>query len=125
MKKIDNEQVYMFDVDDTLVRWPSNFMLPDDGRVRIVDPNDGEVVYLYPIKRHIKLLTAMKGRGRLIVVWSGNGAAWAEAVIKALGLELSVDLIMTKPLGYVDDLSCESWMGPRIYETNGEEHEQT
>jgi phosphoserine phosphatase len=115
MNVIDNEQVYMFDCDDTLVMWNENFYSPGEGRKRIVDPYDGGAVYLTPNDRHIKLLKSMAGRGRHIVVWSAAGVQWAKAIVDALGLKEYVNTVMTKPLGHVDDLPCTEWMGKRIY----------
>lgn len=113
--KIENEQVYMFDVDDTLIVWDDRFGQPGEGRVHVVDPYDGVSVYLRPHVRHVKLLKQMRGRGRFIVVWSQSGVQWAEAVVDALGLKDQVHLVMTKPQGYVDDLPVNEWMQNRIY----------
>jgi hypothetical protein len=113
--KIENEQIYMYDVDDTLVMWTNHFTQPGEGRVRIVDPYDQAPVYLKPHERHVKLLKQMHGRGRYIVVWSQSGVQWAHAVVEALGLSDFVHLVMTKPTGYVDDLPADQWMRDRIY----------
>lgn len=114
-KVIENEQVYMFDIDDTLIMWDRDPHFHALGRIAITDPYDGVTVYVKPHERHVKLLTQMKGRGRFIVVWSQSGAKWAEAVVNALGLTNSVDLILTKPQGYVDDLPVSKWMKNHIY----------
>lgn len=121
MLTIHNEQVYCFDVDDTLVMWDDQYADRALGRVRIVDPYDGATVYLKPHARHIKLLKQMHGRGRQIIVWSQGGAAWARAVIEALGLSEYVHICMTKPAGYVDDLPAQAWLPNRIYLSHQEE----
>lgn len=111
-----NEDVYTFDVDDTLVLWgTANYQRPSPDLIEFNDPYDGAKVYLRPHHRHIKLLKQMKGRGRYVVVWSQGGAKWAREVVKTLGLSNYVDLIITKPHGYVDDLPCEAWLRNRIY----------
>ncbi len=120
---IENEQIYAFDVDDTLVMWSGDYMKPGEGRIEIRDPYDGALVYLVPHQRHIKLARQMKGRGRHVIVWSAGGALWADAVVKALELEDVVDQVMTKPAGYVDDLLVQEWMPKRIYLTQDEEDE--
>lgn len=112
---IENEQVYMFDVDDTLILWDDQIHRASADRIEIHDPYDNVTVYVKPHERHVKLLTQMKGRGRFICVWSQSGVKWAQAVVDALGLTDSVDLILTKPQGYVDDLHCSEWMKNQIY----------
>lgn len=49
------------------------------------------------------------------MVWSAGGGDWAEAVVKALGIEEMVDIVMSKPSWYYDDKPCEDWMGKQIY----------
>jgi hypothetical protein len=108
----------MYDVDDTLVLWDGPQSLTasqEDDRICIKDPYDGCNVYLRPHNPHIKLLQNHKARGKFVVVWSQGGFAWAEAVVKALGLTEHVDLIMSKPRAIVDDLPPEAWMKDRIY----------
>lgn len=112
---IENEHIYMFDVDDTLVMWSDDFSDPGPDRVKVIDPYDGSTVYLTPHIRHIKLLMQMNGRGRHIIVWSQGGVKWAQAVVDALKLEHFVHTIMTKPHGYVDDLPASEWLSNHIY----------
>lgn len=117
---VENEQIYMFDVDDTLIMWDDEIHRSAEDRIAIQDPYDGITVHVKPHERHVKLLTQMKGRGRFVIVWSQSGAKWAQAVVEALGLTNQVDLILTKPQGYVDDLPVSKWMKNHIYikETN-------
>jgi hypothetical protein len=63
----------------------------------------------------VDLLKEMKGRQRFIIVWSAAGAQWANTIVEALGIEDYVDLILTKPLGYVDDQKAEDFMKNHIY----------
>lgn len=115
MLKIDNEQIYTFDVDDTLVMWGADFHLPGEGKIKFFDPYDGNFVYLKPHHQHIKLLQQMNGRGRYVVVWSAGGVKWAESVVRQLGLEAHVHMVTTKPIGYIDDLPAEKFMKNHIY----------
>ena len=115
VKTVGNEVNVFCDFDDTLVHWDELFFQPGDGKVKIIDPYDKSVNYLKPHKKHIRLLKKMKGRGNFIIVWSAGGYKWAEAVVKALKLEDIVDLVMTKPAKYVDDLDASIWIGSRIY----------
>lgn len=112
MKIIENEKIICFDVDDTLVMW--NHPTSDDA-IYVTDPNDGQECRLVPHRFHVNLLKKHRGRGYSIVVWSQGGYMWAYQVIKALKLERYVDIIMTKPLKYVDDLNCPEWMGQHLY----------
>lgn len=115
MKTVGNEVNVFCDVDDTLVHWHNDYSKPGDDKIKIIDPYDKSVNYLKPHKKHIRLLKKMKGRGNFIIVWSAGGFKWAEAVVKALKLEDVVDLVMTKPAKYVDDLDASVWIGSRIY----------
>lgn len=117
LKSADPESVFAFDVDDTLVMWSAK--MPEK-IVCITNPYSGEDAYLMPNKMHINLLKEMHGRGRYILVWSQRGVKWAQAVVTALGLTGYVHTYMTKPMGYVDDLPAEKWLGNRIYLGDGE-----
>ena len=91
-----------FDVDDTLVK-------PIDR------PTDMELRPFVRIDRHyflintrvIKDLRIGKTRGHVVVVWSQGGSAWADKVVKALGLDAYVDVVMAKPSWYVDDRAAD------------------
>ena len=114
MRVIDKESTIFCDVDDTLVMWGKDGIVGED-LIEIKEPHYGRVEILAPHKGHIKILKDRKARGSFIVVWSAGGFAWAEAVVKALGLENYVDLVMTKPHAYVDDKVAADIMGERIY----------
>lgn len=113
MTVIKTDQVITFDCDDTIILWHT--ANPD---VTIVDPYDGVNHNLEIHQRHVKLLTDHFHRGYHVVVWSANGYMWAEAVVKALGIESYVHTVMSKPLKYVDDLHANEFMGARIYLEN-------
>lgn len=115
MLEINNEQICMFDVDDTLIIWDRECNHPGDGRVSIENPYTKHVVYLRPHEGHIRLMKEMRARGRYIGVWSGSGVGWAKAVIAALDLAEYVHLVQTKPIAYVDDLKSDYWLNNHIY----------
>lgn len=110
---VDTESIIYFDVDDTLVMWG----MADDhpGLINIPSPHYGTKNMVVPHPGHIKVLKDRKARGSRIVVWSAGGFAWAEAVVKALGLEQYVDFVMSKPHMYVDDKLASEFMGERLY----------
>jgi phosphoserine phosphatase len=112
MQVIRNESVVCFDVDDTLVMWNH---VGTALKIPVECPYDGSSFDLTPHESHIKLLKNHKARGHIVVVWSQSGYAWAESVIKTLGLSEYVDFIMTKPRTYVDDLPVQEWLQDRVY----------
>lgn len=112
---IDNEMVCMFDVDETLVCEQPIEGNTSDQWVDIWNPYTKEQNLRLVHNRHVELLKHMHGRGRFIGVWSGNGAKWAESVIRQLGLTAYVHVVMTKPITYVDDLPAEAWLNNRLY----------
>lgn len=114
MKIISQESTVFCDVDDTLVMW--GFKAKKGQKlVAITNPHDGTQEYFATHPGHIKVLKDRKARGSFIVVWSSGGYAWANAVVKALGLEQYVDLVMTKPHLYMDDKQPSEIMGERLY----------
>lgn len=120
---VKSENTVWIDVDDTLVMWPQNPFVRQYVGPETRDPFDlrflpfdnyGSTVWLRPNEKNIKLLKSYKQRGYFVIVHSANGWAWAEDVVKKLMLSESVDMIMTKPAKYVDDLPADGWM-MRVY----------
>lgn len=114
-----NENVTCYDVDDTIVLWFAD--CDPSKKIKIVCPYGGSETFLKPHARHIDLLKKHHGRGDYIIVWSAGGTLWAEAVVKALGLEEYVDLVMTKPTKIVDDLTPNEIFPHRLYLTDKDE----
>jgi hypothetical protein len=112
---IENDRTVYIDCDDTLVMWPKDYKKKKKGRVKCIDHYNKTVNYLIPHKKHINLLKAYKGRGFFCVAWTAAGSLWFLEVIKQLKLEKYVDLVITKPEKYVDDLDSSVWIGPRVY----------
>jgi phosphoserine phosphatase len=106
---LDSDNVVFYDVDETLVMWHK------EKEIEIIDPYDKQTLFLKPHKRHIKLLKDHKTRGRTIVVWSAGGYQWAQRVVETLGLTKYVDLVMTKPSCFIDDLPAQEVLVNRIY----------
>lgn len=123
MKTVAVESTVWVDVDDTLVMWGIKAK-KGQKLVAITEPHSGNQVYLAPHIGHIKVLKDRKARGSFIVVWSSGGYAWAETVVRALGLEAYVDLCMTKPHLYMDDKDAVSVMGERLYIPYGDGYGQ-
>lgn len=110
MYVLHSTKAYFFDVDRTLV-----FTDQEVGAFEI-----RAQVSLTPVmfggreffthENHIRLMKDLKARGHSVVVWSAGGGAWAEQVVRKLGLESVVDAVMTKPDGICDDKSVEEWL---------------
>jgi hypothetical protein len=114
--KVPARPTAFFDVDDTLVMWdiPEGIEINDD---RLVSINcKGIEDRLFPNKHNIELLKKFSARGHSVVVWSGGGADWAEAVVDALGLNQYVDVVVNKPQYYMDDIANpKEWIGKHGY----------
>jgi FMN phosphatase YigB (HAD superfamily) len=113
MQVIQNDHIVCFDVDDTLVMWVwdqyERQQLEESGN--LIQIHKGQFSTLVsPHKEHIELLKRYKAKGKFVIVWSQSGYDWASTVVKALGLEEHVDLVLTKPEKYVDDLDANEWM---------------
>lgn len=114
MKVIFNEKIVPVDIDDTLVMHHDAESY--EKQVIVEDPyHEGGKILLGVNEPMIKVLKDEKARGSFILVWSRGGYAWASTIIEALGLESYVDLIMTKPLVYLDDSEVSSWLKDRVY----------
>ncbi len=113
MKTLKSESVIFVDVDQTLIIWGK--IKKDKKSVAITSPYSGEQHLVMIHTAHVKILKDRKARGSTIIVWSANGHAWAEVVVKALKLEEYVDIAMSKPYAYMDDKKAKEIMGERIY----------
>lgn len=112
----EDDNLIFFDVDDTLVMWGDS---DNPDAIEIKDPYYDKVEKLVPNQAHLKLLKRASGRGRGIVVWSHGGSLWAATVVKALGIEKFVNLVMTKPEYYVDDVPITEWPFIHLYLEHG------
>ena len=107
MITIKGKNFVYFDVDDTLINWNRRdtensfiFTIPDSGGVWCMEAN-------WDIVRKLK---EHKRNGDTVVVWSQGGWDWAEEVVSVLNLQQYVDVIMSKPHRYYDDLHCSVFM---------------
>lgn len=109
--------VACFDVDDTLIMWHH-----PEADTKIVDPHDEWTGYFKVHEPHVEKIKKCKEEGKVVIVWSQTGGDWADAVVRALGLEGYVDLCRGKPTEIYDDLSTFYWMPKRRYlELDGKE----
>jgi hypothetical protein len=109
-----NDKILPVDVDGTIIQYMSKGDVPMPGDIFPV--YGGKVVHLRPMSMNIALLKHHKDlRGYEIIVWSANGKEWAVQIIKELQLESYIDIVMTKPNKYVDDVDVNEWMPSRIH----------
>lgn len=119
-----NENISPFDVDHTLVL-PNTAANRKLGRiVKVVDPVTLKLLEVVMHKPMVRLLLEEAYRGSFVIVWSRGGHAWASAVVEALGLMDKVDLIMTKPMAYFDDIPVEQWLLNRVYLEPGTQYKE-
>jgi hypothetical protein len=102
---IEDLPTVYFDVDDTLVLWPE-FGSEDFGYTLDL----GAGIFVRPHEFHIQKLKEHKVRGHKVVVWSQGGSEWAEKVCKALGIEAYVDVVISKPRWFYDDLPASAFL---------------
>lgn len=114
MKIIENEYIVMVDVDETLVM---HDISATGELLDVKDPLRDRQIKMRINGPMVRLVQEEKARGAFIVVWSRGGRAWATAVVEALKLEESVDLIMAKPMTYFDDKDVSDWLKYRVYLT--------
>ncbi len=107
---LKSHHVVYCDVDNTIVRQATD---EDSHSIRIEAPGFEQRCALRMLT--IRELTREFEKGNSIVVWSARGYDWAEAVVKALGLEQYVAAVASKPSKYFDDIPCTEFMGSRVY----------
>jgi len=91
MQVLKKSKVLFVDVDRTLIVW-------EEGCI------------WHPHKEHLALIEQFWYQNHGIVVWSAGGVEWAEKAVRLLGIEDKVDLIISKPDWYVDDLPAQTFM---------------
>lgn len=111
MQIIKSEMVVFWDVDCTLVMEHSK-----DPDLTYIDVLTGKEKHGKIHKAHVEQLIKHKARGFYNIVWSGNGHAHAEQIVKALGLERYVDICMSKCVKHWDDLKdANDILKARVY----------
>ncbi len=122
MKIINNENVVFTDIDNTLIVWKK--IKKGDKVVMVTNPHSGEQEYFAVHEGHLRVLKERKARGAFVIAWSQGGHAWSRAVIKALGITDKVDLVMSKPIMYIDDKPAKDFMGEHLYIPYGDAYGQ-
>jgi FMN phosphatase YigB (HAD superfamily) len=101
------------DVDETLVIWNESHVPKD--QLEYFHLLKGEKFWIHMI--HRKLLKEFKARGHNVVVWSAGGSDWAKLIVEKIHLTNVVDLVVSKPDWFIDDLSGKDILlnSQRIY----------
>jgi phosphoglycolate phosphatase-like HAD superfamily hydrolase len=118
MYKLPDKPTVYFDIDDTLAIWPVGGQpAPGTEDQYIVLQDAYGKVWVKPHQKHIAALKKHKAEGLIVVAWSQGGADWVEVVVKGLGLTDYVDLAVSKPTWFYDDLPSGVFMpeAARIY----------
>lgn len=109
MKRIETELFIPCDIDETLICWGAS-----EPTIDFVDPFYGNTLKVTPHRPNIKVLMNYLERGATILVWSRSGYKWAEAALKALGIDHPNIYVSSKPFAYLDDKPSQEWMGEQV-----------
>jgi predicted phosphatase len=117
MNVIKSEHNIMVDVDGTLIDHLTTEQLNEPIRltVSLWCPIENKNITVGVNQSMVRLLKEEYHRGSHVVVWSRGGWEWATNVVRALNLEKYVDLVMTKPLVYFDDIEVQEWLKYRVF----------
>ncbi len=116
MREVTSDTTFCIDVDETLIMWVDDIKPTPKEAVEF--NFYGQKIYAIPHEDHIRLMKASVARGRNTIVWSGNGKDWVKEVLTKLDLANLDVLVMTKPVGYLDDSPAQNWMGQKVYLTS-------
>jgi phosphoserine phosphatase len=111
MKVVNSDKIVCFDVDDTLVSDVTEKFSESIDPSNVEIKCEGHTTTVKPIKENIDAIKRHKRQGQVVIVWSAAGYKWAESVVKSLNLQDYVDIVMSKPMWYYDDLPVQNWMG--------------
>ena len=121
-KLSDDKPTAFFDVDDTLVMWWSDWskirnpqrIKSKEKCIELKDPRDNKSIFLKVHWDHVQQIKEHKLRGHNTVVWSAGGSDWAEEVVNKLELNDYVDIVISKPHWWYDDLNAEEILLPNL-----------
>lgn len=113
MNVIRNEQVVPLDVDGTIILWGK--IKKGQRALRYTCPYTQAQMTVRVHEPNVAIVRERLARGATILAWSASGHAKAEAVLKALKIDGPNVYVLSKPVGYLDDIDCSEWMGKRIW----------
>lgn len=107
---IQNDYVWGVDIDDTLLLWDVPLDTPGVRIVEFQEPHLKDITRAVINENNLRLMKEKKVRGCFIILWSQGGYEYAIHVANALYINDYVDMIMTKPVGLIDDLPSSAWL---------------
>lgn len=113
MRILNGDNNLCVDVDDTLVSWDkigTENHPPHESCERVTIEHEGVSAQYWAFHNNIQSLRTHHQKGHNVIVWSGSGYEWAQSVVRALGIEDHVDLIMCKPRWLLDDMKPGEFM---------------
>lgn len=110
---IKSEQVLPVDIDGTLIIWGK--VRKGDKALRYTCPYTNQQMTVRIHLPNVAIVKERLARGATILAWSASGYAKAKAVLTALEIDSPNLIILSKPIGYMDDIECSEWMGKRIF----------
>lgn len=101
----------MVDIDNTLVTYSNA-----DHAKTIVDPLLGDTYKIELLESNTKYLKFSHAKGYTTVLWSRQGYRWVEEVVRLFELEPWVDVILSKPIFFLDDTNnINHILGTNLY----------
>lgn len=73
------------------------------------------IIYLRKHRPNINLVKKGFARGKRYFAWSRSGALWAKIVVEALDMQQYFELVMAKPVEYIDDTPIANWLPHRTW----------
>lgn len=112
MKTFESDLTVAFDVDETIVNWSYPESEIDNTILVTQTMNDGTEYSqrLLPNKFVIDRIKGHFMQGHVVVIWSAGGGSWGQSIIKALGLEEYVSVVLSKPQFFYDDLPAVEFL---------------
>ncbi len=117
-----------FDVDETLIMWEGDDVTQayfDNEKITgtMAPPWGSDIIYIDKISYkkhvyHINRLIHHSITGDKVIVWSAGGEKWAKRVVRALKIEKYVNVILSKPDFYYDDVELKDFKSGRMYFDN-------
>ena len=119
MITLKSTRILYVDVDSTLIRWDrwnedTRYSYAIESKFDTDDEEKEARNIMSVCLETVRIMKQHKERGHSVVVWSAGGAEWAEYAVKSLGLEPLVDLVISKPDWFIDDLQSHDFMPDKI-----------
>ena len=105
--KFDSGHTVFFDVDGTIIH---DKYSPEHAVETVLIGLNKQFRRYLPNHKVMRVIRDNFIRGNIVVVWSARGAEWCNIVVKKLQLDKYVNLCISKPSHFVDDLPAFVFM---------------